>query len=199
MERAISGIVLAGGASKRFGGITKSNIIIDGEKIISRIINTIKDIFGEIIIVANDPTAFQEFSGYRITGDVYPDTGPIGGIHAALKASSGDAVFVFAGDMPFLDQTIIRKMIRKFLKGNHDILVPKIGPLSEPLHAIYRISVLKDLEKFMSESNDRAVRNFVDGMDTCYMHLRKSERNVLAFTNINSPSDIERSRREKNS
>ena len=40
MGIVISGVILAGGANKRFGGITKATIIIEGEKIISRIIST---------------------------------------------------------------------------------------------------------------------------------------------------------------
>ena len=36
--------------------------------------------------------------------------GPLGGIHAAMKASSNDSIFVFAGDMPFLDKDIIIKL-----------------------------------------------------------------------------------------
>ena len=48
MANKISGAILAGGSNKRFGGITKSNIVIDGETIISRIISTISDLFDEI-------------------------------------------------------------------------------------------------------------------------------------------------------
>ena len=47
-EIGISGVILEGGANKRFNGLTKSTIVIDGNKIISRITDTIKDIFDEI-------------------------------------------------------------------------------------------------------------------------------------------------------
>jgi molybdopterin-guanine dinucleotide biosynthesis protein A len=55
MGNRISGVILAGGSNKRFGGITKANVVIDGETIISRIISTISDLFDEIIIVTNKP------------------------------------------------------------------------------------------------------------------------------------------------
>ena len=41
----ISGVILAGGENKRFDGINKSNLIIGGSSIISRIVNIISDIF----------------------------------------------------------------------------------------------------------------------------------------------------------
>ena len=111
MANRISGVILAGGSSKRFGGTTKANVVINGETIISRIISTISDLFVEIIIVTNKPEEFQEFIQYKIVKDQYLKAGPLGGIHAALKASSEDAIFVFAGDMPFLDKEIISDKI----------------------------------------------------------------------------------------
>jgi len=44
-------VILAGGAGKRFNGLIKPAIAIDGETIISRMIDVISDIFSEIIIV----------------------------------------------------------------------------------------------------------------------------------------------------
>ena len=86
MTNRISGVILAGGSNKRFGGITKANVVIDGETIISRIISTISNLFDEIIIVTNKPKEFQEFIQYKIVEDQYLKAGPLGGIHAALKA-----------------------------------------------------------------------------------------------------------------
>jgi molybdopterin-guanine dinucleotide biosynthesis protein A len=192
MECGISGVILAGGANKRFGGITKSNIIINGETIISRIIGNISDLFEEIIIVTNNPSEFPEFAKYKIVEDQYLKAGPLGGIHAALKSSKQDAIFVFAGDMPFLKKEIIAEQIRQFRLKEYDILIPKIGRFIEPLHSIYRVSVLSDLERFMTRGKNRSVRDFISEMNVNYMQIQESEENKRAFTNINSPSDIAR-------
>jgi molybdopterin-guanine dinucleotide biosynthesis protein A len=192
MECGISGVILAGGANKRFGGITKSNIIINGETIISRIIGNINDLFEEIIIVTNNPSEFPEFAKYKIVEDQYLKAGPLGGIHAALKSSKQDAIFVFAGDMPFLKKEIIAEQIRQFRLKEYDILIPKIGRFIEPLHSIYRVSVLSDLERFMTRGKNRSVRDFISEMNVNYMQIQESEENKRAFTNINSPSDIAR-------
>lgn len=192
MECGISGVILAGGTNKRFGGITKSNIIINGETIISRIIGNINDLFEEIIIVTNNPSEFPEFAKYKIVEDQYLKAGPLGGIHAALKSSKQDAIFVFAGDMPFLKKEIIAEQIRQFRLKEYDILIPKIGRFIEPLHSIYRVSVLSDLERFMTRGKNRSVRDFISEMNVNYMQIQESEENKRAFTNINSPSDIAR-------
>jgi molybdopterin-guanine dinucleotide biosynthesis protein A len=116
--------------------------------------------------------------------------GPLGGIHAALKASSEDAVFIFAGDMPFLDKKIITDQINEFNKSEHDVLIPDINQFIEPLHAIYRKSVLNDLERFLSERKSRAVRDFLSEVNVGYLQIPKTEKTEKAFTNINSPSDL---------
>lgn len=190
MEFGISGVILAGGANKRFGGITKSKIVINGESIISRIINSINDLFNEIIIVTNTPSEFPEFVKFKIVEDQYMKAGPLGGIHAALKSSKQDAIFVFAGDMPFLKKEIIVEQIKQFRLSGYDILIPKIGCFIEPLHSIYRISVLSGLERFITGGESRSVRDFISEMNAGYLQIQESEENKRAFTNINSPSDI---------
>ena len=190
MANRISGVILAGGSNKRFGGITKANVVIDGESIISRIISTICDLFVEIIIVTNKPEEFQEFIQYKIVRDQYLKAGPLGGIHAALKTSSEDVIFVFAGDMPFLDKEIISDQINEFSKRQHDVLIPEVNQFIEPLHAIYRKSVLNHLERFLSEGKSRAIRDFLSEVNVGYFKITKNEKTEIAFANINSPSDL---------
>jgi molybdopterin-guanine dinucleotide biosynthesis protein A len=190
MANRFSGVILAGGSNKRFGGKTKANVIIDGKTIISRIISTISDFFDEIIIVTNKPEEFSEYIQYKIVEDQFLKAGPLGGIHAALKTSSEDAIFVFAGDMPFLDKEIISDQINEFNKREHDVIIPKVDQLIEPLHAIYRKSTLNHLERFLSEGKSRAVRDFLSEVNVGYLQIPKTEKTEKAFANINSPSDL---------
>lgn len=186
----ISGVILAGGANKRFKGITKANIIIGGKTIISRSVDTIRDIFKELIIVTNTPGEFTEYSHLKIVGDTILKAGPIGGIHAALKASETEALFVFAGDMPLLSKDIIIRMIDYFNSHDYDVLVPRISNDIEPLHAIYSCSVKKNLEEYLQKGHNYAVRDFLRQLKAGYMLFDESIENRNAFTNINTPSDL---------
>jgi len=64
-------VILAGGAGKRFNGLIKPAIAIDGETIISRMIDVISDIFSEIIIVSKTPALFKEYKYCRIINDQF--------------------------------------------------------------------------------------------------------------------------------
>ncbi len=186
----ISVVILAGGNNVRFKGRIKSNLLIGGKTIIARIIDTLKDLFDEIIIVSNTPEEFKEYSSYEIIGDSYLKKGPLGGIHAALKETRADALFVFAGDMPLLDKNIISRQLAMYQSIHCDVLMPCIGSNIEPLHAIYNSSVLKTLENYLNSGPDLAVRDFLKKVNVKCMPLEESEEIKNAFTNINLPSDI---------
>jgi molybdopterin-guanine dinucleotide biosynthesis protein A len=190
MQSRISAVIIAGGSAKRFGGINKSKIIIDGKPIIDRITGIVSEHFSEVIIVTNNPGEFNNCRSCRITEDIITGAGPIGGIHAGMRSSNGDAVFVFAGDMPFLDSGIISDMIKEFEPCRHTVLIPKLGGNIEPLHAVYDNSLTDKLEAFISGEKSRAIRDFLKTIDISYFSIEDTDRNRLAFTNINSPADL---------
>jgi molybdenum cofactor guanylyltransferase len=190
MTQNISGVILAGGTGKRFNYKTKANIVVGGKTIISRITETLKDVFEEIIIVANNVNEIKIPDYCSVVADHFIKAGPLGGIHAALKASSGEAVFVFATDMPFLDKSFILRQIDYYCDRKCDVLVPRIGSFIEPLHAIYNQSVLNALEQYLTGENDRAVRAFFKVVDINYMDINDSHEARRIFTNINTPGDM---------
>ena len=190
MINVISGVVLAGGENKRFGGLTKAKLLFRGETLIGRIIAIIKEPFPEIIIVTNKPEEFTEFKDCLIVGDIIKKSGPLAGIHAALKSTSSDAVFVFACDNPFPDRKIIASMIRQFNEINADILAPRLGDSVEPLHAIYKRTLVSEIERFILGKERKAVHDFLNEVNTEYFRLALTDRNLKAFTNINTMYDL---------
>lgn len=186
----ISGVILAGGTNRRFNGVTKGMVVIDGKTIVSRVIDTIKDLFKEIIIVTNTPEEFKEFTNCILVPDHFKMAGPLGGIHAALKTASGDAVFVFAGDMPLLNKDLIIRQIECYNKTKCDVLVPLIGKNIEPLHAIYNITITKVLEKQLIDETDYAVRKLFKRLNVNYLELEDSEDVRNSFFNVNTQSDL---------
>ena len=190
MKYNISGVILAGGANKRFKGITKANIVIGGKTILSRITDNIRDIFDEIIVVTNSPEEFKNYTGLIIVSDQFLAAGPLGGIHAAMKASSKESLFVFAGDMPLLDKKFIIRQIDFYASHKCDVLVPQVNRYIEPLHAIYNISIIRTLEEYLSGNNDYAVREFLRHLNVSYLQFESSDETRNGFININSSSDI---------
>jgi NADH-quinone oxidoreductase subunit E len=187
----ITGVILAGGTNSRFGGKIKANTIIGGEKIITSILKVIRPIFGEIVIVTNTPDAFSDIEGCIITGDHFLKRGPLGGIHAAMKASSKNAVFIFAADMPFLNSDLIISQAKEYCSDPVDVLIARLKGNIEPLHSVYNTKLVDKLEDFLSEGSDNMIRSFLDKLSVRFFNVPESELNTRSFTNINTPTEAE--------
>lgn len=190
IHSSISATVLAGGTAKRLGGIVKSKILIGRETIISKMMGVLEEIFSEIIIVTSLPDEFEEFRGNKIISDLVKGKGPLAGIHTAIESMSGEAVFVFGGDMPFISKKIICDQIAYFKENECDALVPMIMNETEPLHAVYNISIKNSLTSYLNGNSDVAIREFLKTVNTRYMKMDDTNETRLAFTNINTPADI---------
>ncbi len=190
MTQSISGVILAGGEGRRFNKKIKAKIEVGSKPIISRMLEVLNDIFEEIIIVTNQPEEFTGYGRCRIVGDIFEDSGPLGGIHSAMVNSMKEALFVFAGDMPFPDRGLIADQIEYFKAGKCRVLVPRVGKEIEPLHAIYSRSVIHDLELALSQNKNSAVRDFLSNMDVTWFDLNDTADIRRAFTNINTPGEL---------
>jgi molybdopterin-guanine dinucleotide biosynthesis protein A len=186
----ITGVILAGGANSRFEGRIKAKLFIAGKPIISWILDAMDDLFEEILIVTNTPEEYKVFSNCRLVPDQFSKVGPIGGIHAALKTVSSEAIFVFAGDMPLLDKNLIVRQIEYYNKNKCDVLVPLISTNIEPLHAIYNIAITEVLEKQLMDEKEYSVRKLFKRLNVNYLELEDSEDTRNYFFNVNTQSDL---------
>lgn len=186
----ITGVILAGGANSRFEGRIKAKMLVAGKPIISWILNATEGLFDETLIVTNTPLEYKDYSSCRLVPDQFIKVGPLGGIHAALKAASGNAIFVFAGDMPLLNKDLIIRQIEYYKKNRCDVLVPLISTDIEPLHAIYNITITKILEKQLMDEKDYAVRTLFKRLNVNYLGLEDTEDVRNSFFNVNTQSDL---------
>ncbi len=188
----ISGVVLAGGENKRFGGKSKTDILINGKTIFDRIIETAREIFDDLIIVTKTPEIFRRSDNYRIVEDIFPNAGPLGGLHTGIKASSGEAVFVVGCDMPFLNKRLISTQIDIFCNNKCEAVVPLFNNYPEPLHSVYSVSTLPVIEKILNENLDYSMRTFISMIKVNYYELKSNSPEAISFININSPSEFEK-------
>lgn len=131
---AISGIILAGGKSKRMGS-NKALLKIGGIPLIERVARSISGVCSEIIIAGGDPKELGHL-GYPVVPDVYPGCGPLSGLHSGLQAARNRYSFVSACDTPFLDERLIRRLVSNAV--GYDAVILKAGEgFYEPLCSLY--------------------------------------------------------------
>lgn len=191
MHTDISAIILAGGENKRFGGKFKPELMVHGEKILSRMTKILNNLFAEIIIVTNSPERLIEYNKYKIVSDIFVKSGPLGGLHAGMKASSKKAVFAFAGDMPFIDSRLITSQVEEYYMRSCDAFIPSVGNNIEPLHAIYKTALIGQLALLLSDKTDHSLRDFLALIHVENFSLQASGEITRCFTNINSQADLD--------
>jgi molybdopterin-guanine dinucleotide biosynthesis protein A len=101
----ISGIVLAGGRSTRFGA-DKLAALVDGRPLVHRPIEALAAIVDEVVIVVGPdgvpPLPAATRVPLRIVRDDEPSAGPLAGARTGLEEAAGDVAILAAGDMPGL-------------------------------------------------------------------------------------------------
>ncbi len=186
---SVSGIVLAGGKSRRMGGITKALLEIGGKPIIERTTETLARIFSDVLIITNSPSEY-EFLGLPMYSDLRPGFGAIGGLHTGLSSCSTHHAFFVACDMPFLNDEIIRLMAS--LAPGHDIVIPRIHGLFEPLHAIYSRACVPPIEKLLDRCELKILNFFneVDVLEVDQPELEALDPELRFIMNLNTPEDL---------
>ena len=143
----LSGIVLAGGLSRRLGR-DKAVEPFGDEPLIARVIGRLSTLTNETVVVVNNEARGAELplpDEARVAVDIYPESGSLGGIFSGLTAANNDWGFIVACDMPFLNTDLIAHMLT--LREDYDAVVPLLDGYPEPTHAAYSNSMLAAYRK----------------------------------------------------
>lgn len=184
----ITGVILAGGSSKRYGQ-NKAFLEIGSIRLIDYISEEMRNIFKRVILVTNQKEDF-EYLELSIVEDLIKGLGPIGGIYTGLKSITGQAGFFVACDMPLLNKDLVRYMVD--IIDNHSAVVPLVANEVEPLHAIYAQSCLGPI-KSLIDAKRYQVRLFYGHVSVRYVkedEIRKFCSPTEAFLNINTPDEF---------
>ena len=140
-----SAAILAGGQATRFGGQDKGALLVDGRTIRDRQIAELSRVTSDILVVARD---------------LVPGCGPLGGLHTALTEARGDAVFVVACDMPFIDAPFVEYLLD--LTCEADLVVPRTERGYHPLCAAYTRACLAAVGRRLAERRLKMTDLFAD-------------------------------------
>ena len=188
--RNVTGVILAGGKSRRFGK-NKSFIQIDGTPLIERVVTVMGSVFEHRLLVTNTPEEYA-YLGLPMVQDLIKGIGPLGGIYTGLKTIHHDAGFFVACDMPCLSGPFVRHMVG--VREDHDAVVPRIGRMFEPLHAVYSKSVIDPL-KAIIDSGIRQILELFSRIRVRYVEeetIRAFDPDLRCFLNVNRPEDLVR-------
>ncbi|OFX55503.1 MAG: hypothetical protein A2046_09845 [Bacteroidetes bacterium GWA2_30_7] len=189
-QNSITSVILAGGNNSRYNGTPKALLEINGKTLYQITKEKLEKIFESVILITNNPEIFPDDNCLKFS-DIIKNIGPLGGIHSALtNTQNKEAIFVTAVDMPFLNEEIIKKIVTQYLENKSDILIPRIKNNIEPLNAIYKTSILSELNDFIKNTKHYATRDFFSKVNAKYLDFEDSADNLKAFVNVNTPEEF---------
>lgn len=192
----ISFIVLVGGKSTRLGR-DKIKEVIGDKTLLQRVISSISGFDTEILLI----TAGKESVPGNITypriktaSDIYPGNGSLGGIYSGVVHSKSFYNLVVAGDMPFINRNLLKYMIQ--VSEGFDVVVPRLGKILEPLHAIYSKNCIGPMEDLLNQG-ELQIFQFFPQVKIRYVEtaeIDKYDPRHLSFFNINNEADLSKAK-----
>jgi molybdenum cofactor guanylyltransferase len=172
-DRRLTGVLLVGGASKRFGS-PKALARLDDETLAERSWRLLGEACSERLAVGK--------LEYELPFDVHDDgtevRAPLAGVVAGLRAAHNELCVVVPVDMPLLTAAALHELA----DACRDAAVPQTGPLP----SAYRRTALGALERALAAGR-LALRDALAGLDVAIVQL--DERLLV---NVNTPADVPR-------
>ena len=118
-RRALTGVLLVGGASRRFGS-PKALIELEGETLVDRGRRVLAEACDEVLVVGKAGEL-----PFEVVDDASDTRAPIAGVVAGLRAAAHDVVVFVPVDCP----RVTAELVRALGDACRDAAVPQTGPL----------------------------------------------------------------------
>ena len=194
MAGPLSGVVLAGGASRRLG-VDKATLSFGGRPLREIVVERLAAVCEEVIVACGSrPGGARPPLPVRFVDAPLPGQGPLAGIRAALTAAAAEFALVVACDMPFLNPGLLAYMAE--LPRCYQALVPQAGGRWHPLHAIYGRSCLPVVDSLLAQGGN-SLEELLSRLHVQALSedvLLRHDATGLSLFNLNDDRDLARAR-----
>ena len=174
-RHGVTGVLLVGGASRRFGS-PKALARFEGETLAERAYRVLGTACDSVIAVGK--TADGLPLPFPVVDDRSEIRAAMVGLAAGLRAAKTDLCLVLPVDLPHMTPDALRLLADG--AGNVDAAVPQTGPLP----GVYRRSILPVVDQRI-EAQDFALHRLLGELQTRVVELDES-----LLRNVNEPSDL---------
>jgi molybdopterin-guanine dinucleotide biosynthesis protein A len=160
-----TGIILAGGDSKRIG-TDKGLLDLNGRPLINYVIESLRPIVDEIIVVVGSEERIPNYRNaveddVQIFPDMYEDGSPLIGLITGLTHAKGIYAVVAACDMPFINSDLLDILFLLSFDLNGTLLIKPNGWV-EPLPAVYKVDIGRKRADHMRLHGDLRLRKVLE-------------------------------------
>ncbi len=196
-------------------GTDKAMLALDGRTLLDRALDLARTVSDDVRVVG---PAARFPASLRAVEDMFPDRGPLGGIHAALAASTKELNLVLAVDCPFIAPELLPFLVAEARRWRAMVTLPRsiaesggrrreselagpgagsVGTVLHPLCAIYRRGFAPFAERALRVGRNK-IEPLLGEVATRVItpeELAEHGFSPEMFRNLNTPADLERARR----
>lgn len=178
----IGAIILAGGKSSRMGQ-DKGLLLINNKPMVTHVIDEIKKITSEVIIISNQ----KEYNQFEIPvfEDMIKNSGPLAGIYTGLFYSKYDKNLVLSCDVPCVTADLLNYLIKH--SENYDVTIPTINNKTHQVIGVYSKSCMSYFKKEL-DSNQLKLKVALEKISLNLVDANDFDEQV--FANVNTQEDI---------
>lgn len=187
----ITGLVLAGGLGRRMGGVDKGLQLLDGRRLIDRVIERLAPQVDTLLVNANRNLEAYAELGYPLVMDrIEGFAGPLAGIHAGLMACATPLLATVPCDAPYLPLDLVDHLRAALESQPSCIAVARTADGLQPTFALMRCDVLASLADYLA-AGGRRIQDWQRSQPLAIVDFADAG----PFANINSLSDLAASSR----
>jgi molybdenum cofactor guanylyltransferase len=163
-----SGILLAGGASRRFG---RPKVVepLGGAPLFHRPLRALLECCDDVVIVlapdASLPPLPEGSDHVSFARDDVAYQGPLAGARVGLEHVRRDYAVLVAADMPGVSSALLALMSERAVGPSADAIVLRDTGGARPLPAVLKVAPALALARSLLESGERRLRALVDGLE----------------------------------
>lgn len=198
----LTGVVLAGGYSRRFGEADKALAHIGGEPLLERAVRRLSETADRVVVNCRTDqreafeTALDSVPvSVTFAEDPTTDCGPLFGFRVALGHVETEACALVACDTPFLDPRLVANLaVHLELVGIEKaaVGVRTLDGDIQPTQAVYRTAPAKSACRDLLDSGERRLSVLFDRLDSKTVSAEEVTGNVgRSFFDVDTPEDRE--------
>jgi molybdopterin-guanine dinucleotide biosynthesis protein A len=189
MERSdITGLILAGGAGRRMGGLDKGLLEVAGRPLAAWTADRLRPQVGRLWISVNrNANRYAPLAERLIADRLVGHQGPLAGIGAALAEIETTWLLTCPCDTPLVPADLGSRLANAITANpTLDLALAADAEREHPLHALLPARIAPDLEAYLADGG-RSMRGWLAGRRAAVVRFADGEQ---AFANLNTPAQL---------
>lgn len=202
-HETITGVILAGGLSRRMGGGDKGLLDLAGQSMITRVIARLAPQVDAVVVNANgDPGRFRALALPVVADPIDGFVGPLAGVLAGLRWAAAERpgdyyVASVSSDAPFLPLDLVARLRGAVAGQPGAIALAASDDGLHPVIGLWPVALADDLERSLV-AGVRKVLDWTDRHGTVavtFGPITIAGQAIDPFFNANTPAELAEARR----